>query len=82
MNIKDSAKMTDKERQENFKRVFEKRVSRILFLIDSLETINNTSFYLSTEEERAKIINALKDSVKNLETKLKKGRKTKANFNL
>ena len=51
-------------KKENFKRISENRVSKILSLLDQLTNLSNSSFYEYTDEEIEKIFNAINEEAK------------------
>jgi hypothetical protein len=62
---------------ENFKRISENRVSKILNGIDQLENLANTSYYEYTDEEINKIFDAIINEAKASRSKLLKNAKGK-----
>lgn len=46
-------------KKENFKRISENRVNKILQLLDQLSNLTNTSFYEYTEEDIEKIFSTI-----------------------
>ena len=54
-------------KKENFKRISENRVSKLLTMISQLTNLSNSSFYEYTDEDIEKIFNAIE-----LETKRSK----------
>ena len=46
-------------KKENFKRISENRVSKILVLLDQLTNLTNTSFYEYTDDDIIKIFDAI-----------------------
>ena len=46
-------------KQENFKRIAESRVNKIIDMISKLENLNNTSFYEYSDEQMENIFNAI-----------------------
>lgn len=51
-------------KKENFKRISENRVSKILVLLSQLTNLTNTSFYEYTDEEINKIFSTIENEVK------------------
>ena len=77
--------MTEKKdiKRENFVRISESRVSRILVLFDQLTNLNNTSFYEYAEEDIEKIFSTLEQAMKkSKDTLLKSNKKKKNKFEL
>ena len=52
-------------KKENFKRISENRVSKILTLLNQLTNLTNTSFYDYTDEDIEKIFDAIDEASKN-----------------
>ena len=46
-------------KQENFKRIAENRVNKIIDMISKLENLNNTSFYEYSDEQMENIFKAI-----------------------
>ncbi|CAI8347549.1 MAG: Uncharacterised protein [Bacteroidota bacterium] len=61
-----------KLKKERFKRVASKRVDNLLSGIRSLSNCSNTNNYEYTEEDVQKMIKAIKDELKTMETLYKK----------
>ena len=51
-------------KKENFKRISENRVSKILNLLSQLTNLSNSSFYEYTDEEIEKIFKAIEEATK------------------
>ncbi len=66
-------------KKENFKRIAENRVNKILSLLKQLENLNNTSYYEYTDEQIYKIFDILEIEMKNTRLKLIKENKQKGN---
>ena len=67
-------------KKENFKRISENRVNKILQLLDQLSNLTNTSFYEYTEEDIEKIfatIDAESEKTKNILLNAKNKKKKK-----
>ena len=65
-------------KQENFKRIAENRVNKMIDMISKLENLNNTSFYEYSDEQMENIFNAIQkelDKQKELFNKIKKSKK-------
>lgn len=67
-------------KKENFKRISENRVSKILAMIEQLKNLSNTSYYEYTEDDIKKIFDAIaieaeKSKKELLRVKDKKGKK-------
>lgn len=52
-------------KQENFKRIAENRVNKIVDLISKLHNLTNTSFYEYTDEQIDSIFNAIQKELDN-----------------
>ena len=59
-------------KRDNFKRISENRVSKILTMIDQLTNLSNSSFYEYSDEEIEKIFKAINDESKNVKEALLK----------
>lgn len=59
-------------KKENFKRISENRVSKILTLLSQLTNLSNSSFYEYTDEEIDKIFDAIETETKNTKNALLK----------
>lgn len=65
-------------KKENFKRISENRVSKILALLTQLANLSNSSFYEYTEEEIEKIFEAINNEAqRSKDTLLKANEKKK-----
>ena len=51
-------------KKDNFKRVAEKRVNKIIDSISKLQNLTNTSFYQYSDEQIDSIINAIQEELK------------------
>ena len=70
-------------KKDNFKRISENRVSKILMMLEQLTNLGNTSFYEYTDEEIEKIFDAIdKQSKKSKEYLIKKINKNQKRFEL
>ncbi len=70
----------DNSKRDNFKRISENRVSKILVLLSQLTNLTNTSFYEYTDEDINKIFNTLEEETKKAkELLLKTNDKNKKN---
>lgn len=70
-------------KKDNFKRISENRVSKILMMLEQLTNLGNTSFYEYTDAEIEKIFDAIdKQSKKSKEYLLKKIKKNQKRFEL
>ena len=70
-------------KKENFKRISENRVSKILNLLSQLTNLTNSSFYEYTDEEIEKIFNAIdKGAKKSKKILLKSNNKKNKRFEL
>ena len=67
-------------KRDNFKRISENRVSKILTLLSQLTNLSNSSFYEYTDEEIEKIFDAISaEAAKSKEMLLKSNDKKKKN---
>ncbi len=57
-------------KKENFKRISENRVSKILVLLSQLTNLTNTSFYEYTDEDIEKIFAAIDDASRSAKEEL------------
>lgn len=64
-------------KKENFKRIAENRVNKILTLYKQLENLSNTSFYEYTNDQIEKIFENLEEELKSTKEKLIKENKEK-----
>lgn len=64
-------------KKENFKRIAENRVNKILTLYKQLENLSNTSFYEYTNDQIEKIFEILEKELKSTKEKLIKENKEK-----
>ena len=65
-------------KKENFKRISENRVSKILVLLDQLTNLTNTSFYEYTDDDIIKIFDAIeKNTTQAKETLLNANKRDK-----
>ena len=65
-------------KKENFKRISENRVTKILNLLDQLTNLTNTSFYEYSDEDIEKIFTAIEQATaSSKETLLKANNKDK-----
>jgi len=69
-------------KQENFKRIAENRVNKIIEMISKLENLNNTSFYEYTDEQMENIFNAIQKELDKQKALFKKNNKIKKRFEL
>lgn len=60
----DSHESKRQNKRENFKRISESRVSKILVLLSQLTNLSNTSFYEYTDDDIEKIFAAIDDASK------------------
>lgn len=65
-------------KKENFKRIAENRVNKILVLYKQLENLSNTSFYEYTNDQIEKIFEILESELKTTKEKLIKDNKEKS----
>ena len=57
-------------KKENFKRISENRVSKILDLLTHLTNLGNTSFYEYSDDDIEKIFNAIEEETRKTKEKL------------
>ena len=70
----------DNNKRDNFKRISENRVSKILVLLSQLTNLTNTSFYEYTDDDITKIFDTLeKEMKKSKDILLKTNDKNKKN---
>ena len=69
-------------KQENFKRIAENRVNKIIDMISKLENLNNTSFYEYTDEQMENIFNVIQKELDKQKELFKKTEKSKKRFEL
>ena len=68
----------DNNKRDNFKRISENRVSKILVLLSQLTNLTNTSFYEYTDEQMENIFSAIQKELDNQKDEFrKKGKKSK-----
>lgn len=65
-------------KKDNFKRIAENRVNKILVLYKQLENLSNTSFYEYTNDQIEKIFEILESELKATKEKLIKENKEKS----
>lgn len=54
----------ESNKRDNFKRISENRVSKILVLLSQLTNLTNTSFYEYTDDDIIKIFDTLEEEMK------------------
>lgn len=64
-------------KKENFKRIAENRVSKIIDLISKLHNLSNTSFYEYTDEQIDKIFDSIQKELDKQKAEFKKSRNKK-----
>lgn len=64
-------------KKENFKRISENRVSKILVLLSQLTNLSNSSYYEYTDEDIEKIFTAIEEETKKTKEMLLKGNNNK-----
>ncbi len=70
-------------KRENFVRISESRVSKIIILFEQLTNLNNSSFYEYSDEDVEKIFSTLENEMKkSKEILLKSYKKKKTRFEL
>lgn len=61
-------------KKENFKRISENRVSKILTLLTQLTNLSNSSYYEYTDEDIEKIFSAIEEETQKAKQVLLKGK--------
>lgn len=69
-------------KQENFKRIAENRVNKIIDMISKLENLNNTSFYEYSDEQMENIFKAIQKELDKQKELFNKRKKSKKRFEL
>ena len=69
-------------KQENFKRIAENRVNKIIDMISKLENLNNTSFYEYSDEQMENIFKAIQKELDKRKELFNKSKKSKKRFEL
>lgn len=70
-------------KRENFVRISESRVSKIIILFEQLTNLNNSSFYEYSDEDVEKIFSTLENEMKkSKDILLKSNKKKKTRFEL
>ena len=69
-------------KQENFKRIAENRVNKIIDMISKLENLNNTSFYEYSDEQMENIFKAIQKELDKQKELFNKSKKIKKRFEL
>lgn len=69
-------------KQENFKRIAESRVNKIIEMISKLENLNNTSFYEYSDEQMNNVFNAIQKELDKQKEIFKKNKSNKKRFEL
>ena len=69
-------------KQENFKRIAESRVNKIIEMISKLENLNNTSFYEYSDEQMNNVFNAIQKELDKQKEMFKKNKNNKKRFEL
>lgn len=64
-------------KKENFKRISENRVSKILVLLSQLTNLSNSSYYEYTDEDIEKIFTAIEEETQKSKEMLLKGKNNK-----
>lgn len=64
-------------KRENFKRISENRVSKILVLLSQLTNLNNSSYYEYADEDIEKIFSVIEEETKKSKEMLLKGKNNK-----
>ncbi len=76
--MKEEKDVRKENKKDNFKRISENRVTKILNLLQQLTNLTNTSFYEYSDEDIEKIFNAIEEETKkSKETLLKANNKDK-----
>ena len=69
-------------KQENFKRIAESRVNKIITMVSSLENLTNTSYYEYSEEQVEAIFQAIQDQLDKTKAQFAPRKKGKKRFRL
>lgn len=69
-------------KQDNFKRIAENRVNKIIDMISKLENLNNTSFYEYSDEQMENIFKAIQKELDKQKELFNKSKKSKKRFEL
>ena len=69
-------------KQENFKRIAENRVNKIIDMISKLENLNNTSFYQYSDEQMENVFNAIQKELDKQKEIFQKNKNSKKRFEL
>ena len=69
-------------KQENFKRIAENRVNKIIAMVSSLENLTNTSYYEYNDEQVEAIFNAIQEQLDKTKTKFSQKKKGLKRFRL
>lgn len=69
-------------KQENFKRIAENRVNKIIDMISKLENLNNTSFYEYSDDQMENIFKAIQNELDKQKELFNKSKKRKKRFEL
>lgn len=69
-------------KQENFKRIAENRVNKIIDMISKLENLNNTSFYEYSDEQMENIFKTIQKELDKQKELFNKSKKSKKRFEL
>lgn len=69
-------------KQENFKRIAESRVNKIIEMISKLENLNNTSFYEYSDEQMDNIFSAIQKELDKQKEIFKNNKNNKKRFEL
>ena len=69
-------------KQENFKRIAENRVNKIIDMISKLENLNNTSFYEYSDDQMENIFNAIQKELDKQKELFRKNKNSKKRFEL
>ena len=69
-------------KQENFKRIAESRVNKIIEMISKLENLNNTSFYEYSDDQMDNIFNAIQKELDKQKEIFKNNKNNKKRFEL
>ncbi len=69
-------------KQENFKRIAESRVNKIIAMVSSLENLTNTSYYEYNDEQVEAIFAAIQEQLDKTKTKFTQKKKGQKRFRL
>jgi len=69
-------------KQENFKRIAESRVNKIIAMVTSLENLTNTSYYEYSDDQVEAIFTAIQEQLDKTKSKFSQKKKGQKRFRL